>query len=88
MPWTLSKIKYLPFSELSWFRFVSKWLKILINYVIGNQKIVGEGDENPTDTASQSANISDFAQWVQQERFPLFVKVLTYFHLLKSKSDM
>ena len=35
--------------------------------------------DTQVDSDMQSANISDFAQWVQQERFPLFVKVS--FHL-------
>ena len=45
----------------------------------GDHPNVGEDLDTQVDSDVQSANISDFAQWVQQERFPLFVKVS--FHL-------
>ena len=44
--------------------------------------------DTQVDSDMQSANISDFAQWVQQERFPLFVKVLFNGFFLERNSSL
>ena len=62
--------------QIQWFKFNTR---PQIAELAGGQPSTEEDTDNKVDANEQSANISDFAQWVQQERFPLFVKVGTHF---------
>ena len=54
----------------------------------GNHPHDGEDTDTQVDSDLLSTNISDFAQWVQQERFPLFVKVLFNVPFLERNSSL
>ena len=54
----------------------------------GDHSNDGENMDTQVDSDTQSANVSNFAQWVQQERFPLFVKVLFHLPFLERSSSL
>lgn len=61
---------------------ISQFCSPRIAELTANENMSNDEEDQKKSTSAQPANISFFAQWVQQERFPQFVKVIQSIHLL------